>query len=105
VLDPVGPVSGTSVKDWKRNFDINFFSIMTIVQHALPALRAAKGPVILVSSGAAVHAYHRWGAYSTSKAALNMFGQILTMEEKDIITVAIHPSVVNTEMQDVVHDK
>ncbi|KAG0332612.1 hypothetical protein BG005_005397, partial [Podila minutissima] len=56
-------------------------------------------------SGAAVHAYHRWGAYSTSKAALNMFGQILATEKKDIITVAIHPSVVDTEMQGVVRDK
>ncbi|KAF9368265.1 hypothetical protein CPC16_005529, partial [Podila verticillata] len=105
VLDPVGPVSGTSVEDWKRNFDINFFSIVTIVQHALPALRAAKGRVILVSSGAAIYAYHGWGAYSTSKAALNMFGQILATEEKDITTVAIRPGVVDTEMQGVVRDK
>ncbi|KAF9274715.1 hypothetical protein BGZ74_004263 [Mortierella antarctica] len=33
-----------------------------------------------------------------------MFGQILATE-KDIITVAIHPSVVDTEMQGVVRDK
>jgi NAD(P)-dependent dehydrogenase (short-subunit alcohol dehydrogenase family) len=45
------------------NFDVNFFSIITLVQHALPALRESKGRVIFVSSGAAVNAYHGWGAY------------------------------------------
>ncbi|KAF9959560.1 hypothetical protein BGZ72_009395 [Mortierella alpina] len=105
VLDPVGPISSTSVEDWKKSFDINFFSVVTFVQHALPALRAAKGRVILVSSGAALYAYHGWGAYSTSKAALNMFGKILATEEKDIITVAIQPGVVDTEMQGIIRDK
>ncbi|KAG0043151.1 hypothetical protein BGZ83_011775 [Gryganskiella cystojenkinii] len=105
VLDPLGPVSGTSVEDWRRNFDINFFSIVTIVQHALPALRAAKGRVILVSSGAAVNAYHGWGAYCTSKAALKMFGEILATEEKDITTISIRPGVVDTEMQGVIREK
>ncbi|KAG9320516.1 hypothetical protein KVV02_000175 [Mortierella alpina] len=105
VLDPVGSIAHTSVEDWKKSFDINFFSVMSMVQQALPALRAAKGRVILVSSGAALYAYHGWGAYSTSKAALNMFGQILATEEKDITTVAIRPGVVDTEMQGEVRDK
>lgn len=45
------------------NFDVNFFSIITLVQHALPALRESKGRVVFVSSGAAINAYHGWGAY------------------------------------------
>ncbi|KAF9292263.1 hypothetical protein BGZ68_009102 [Mortierella alpina] len=105
VLDPVGSIATTSVEDWKKSFDINFFSIVTITQLALPALRAAKGRIILVSSGAAIYAYHGWGAYSTSKAALNMFGQILATEEKDIVTIAIAPGVVDTEMQGIIREK
>ncbi|KAF9571078.1 hypothetical protein EC968_001062 [Mortierella alpina] len=105
VLDPVGSIATTSVDDWKKSFDVNFFSIVTIVQLALPALRAAKGRVILVSSGAAIHPYHGWGAYSTSKAALNMFGKILATEEKNVITVAVQPGVVDTEMQGAIREK
>ncbi|GJJ74236.1 hypothetical protein EMPS_06594 [Entomortierella parvispora] len=105
VLEPVGPLSNTAVEDWKKAFDVNFFSVVTIVQHALPALRASKGRVVLVSSGAALYPYHGWGAYSSSKAALNMFGAILALEEPDITTVSIQPGVVDTEMQRVVREK
>ncbi|KAI9237349.1 MAG: hypothetical protein BYD32DRAFT_416635 [Podila humilis] len=104
VLDPLLPVAAASTQDWKRNFDINFFSIVDIVQKALPALRESKGRVILVSSGAAINAYHGWGAYCTSKAALNMFGNVLGVEEPDITTVSVRPGVVDTEMQAVIRN-
>ncbi|KAF9192173.1 hypothetical protein BGZ51_006147 [Haplosporangium sp. Z 767] len=80
-------------------FDVNFFSIVTFVQQALPALRQSKGRVLLVSSGAAVNPYHGWGAYCTSKAALKMFGESLATEEPELTTVSIRPGVVDTEMQ------
>ncbi|KAG0020151.1 hypothetical protein BGZ80_004702, partial [Entomortierella chlamydospora] len=63
VISPLGTIANTSVSDWKQAFDINFFSVVTLVQHALPALRESKGRVVLVSSGAAVNSYHGWGAY------------------------------------------
>ncbi|KAF8933186.1 hypothetical protein BGZ58_006529 [Dissophora ornata] len=86
-------------------FDVNFFSIMTLVQHALPALRESKGRVIFVSSGAAVNSYHGWGAYCTSKAALKMFGESLAKEEPELTSVSIRPGVVDTEMQSVIRTK
>ncbi|KAF9954954.1 hypothetical protein BGZ72_004148 [Mortierella alpina] len=105
VLDPLGTIATTSVKDWKQAFDVNFFSIVTMVQHALPALRQAKGRVLLVSSGAAVNPYHGWGAYCTSKAALKMFGENLAKEEADLTVVSVRPGVVDTEMQAVIREK
>ncbi|KAG0213065.1 hypothetical protein BGX28_005086 [Mortierella sp. GBA30] len=86
-------------------FDVNFFSIVTLVQQALPALRQSKGRVLLVSSGAAVNPYHGWGAYCTSKAALKMFGENLAKEEADLTVVSIRPGVVDTEMQAVIREK
>ncbi|KAF9917819.1 hypothetical protein FBU30_000509 [Linnemannia zychae] len=102
ILEPLAPIAESSVKDWKHNFDVNFFSIITLVQHALPALRESKGRVIFVSSGAAVYAYHGWGAYCASKAALKMFGETLAKEESEITSVSIRPGVVDTEMQAVI---
>ncbi|KAK3842080.1 MAG: short-chain dehydrogenase [Linnemannia gamsii] len=102
VLEPLAPISKTDVEDWKHNFDVNFFSIITLVQHALPALRESKGRVIFVSSGAAVNAYHGWGAYCASKAALKMFGETLAKEEPEVTSVSVRPGVVDTEMQAVI---
>ncbi|KAF9154811.1 hypothetical protein BG015_011925 [Linnemannia schmuckeri] len=102
ILEPLAPIANANVKDWKHNFDVNFFSIVTLVQHALPALRESKGRVIFVSSGAAVNAYHGWGAYCASKAALKMFGESLAKEEPEVISVSIRPGVVDTDMQAVI---
>lgn len=63
VLEPIAPISDGPVEDWKRLFDINVFSIITLAQLALPSLRKSKGSIIIVSSGAALKGYKGWGAY------------------------------------------
>ena len=69
------------------------------VKDALPALRRAKGRIVFTSSGAAVSAYSTWGAYGSSKAALNHLALTLSVEEPDVTTVSIRPGVVDTDMQ------
>ena len=53
----------------------------------------------MTSSGAAVTGYTGWGAYGASKAALNHLAKTLEAEEPDVITIAIRPGAVDTEMQ------
>lgn len=53
----------------------------------------------MTSSGAAVTGYTGWGAYGASKAALNHLTKTLQAEEPDVITIAIRPGAVDTEMQ------
>ncbi|KAG0310631.1 hypothetical protein BGZ99_000260 [Dissophora globulifera] len=79
-------------------FDVNLFSILTTLQHALPALRESKGRVIIVSSDVAHLALHGWGAYCSTKAALKMFSDVFAMEEPELTTVSIRPGVVDTDM-------
>lgn len=105
VLDPVQRLTNTTAEDWRKNFDVNFFSAVAISQAALPELRKTKGSIILVSSGAASNAYPTWGAYGASKAALNHLGMTLAAEEKDITTLSIRPGVVDTEMQKDIREK
>lgn len=69
------------------------------IKAAIPLLRKTKGRVVFTSSGAAVGAYTAWGAYGSSKAALNSLTQHLAVEEPDIASVAIGPGRVNTDMQ------
>jgi NAD(P)-dependent dehydrogenase (short-subunit alcohol dehydrogenase family) len=55
--------------------------------------------VINISSGAAVGAVSGWGAYCVSKAAINMFTEMIAAEEDDVAAIALRPGVVDTEMQ------
>jgi len=55
--------------------------------------------VIFISSGAAVGGTAAWGPYNASKAALNSLARTLANEEPDIISVALRPGAVNTNMQ------
>lgn len=73
-LDPVCRIgSDTPVDAWRTHFDVNFFSLITAVKAALPALRDSElgGRVIFVSSGAAEKGYSGWGPYNAGKAAMN----------------------------------
>ena len=63
------------------------------------------GRIIMTSSGAANNAYTSWGAYGSSKAALNHLALTLAKEEPDIITVAVRPGMVATKMQEDIRGK
>jgi NAD(P)-dependent dehydrogenase (short-subunit alcohol dehydrogenase family) len=58
-----------------------------------------------VSSGAAINAYASWGAYGSSKAALNSLSAHLAKEEPGITSVSIGPGRVDTEMQRVLREE
>jgi NAD(P)-dependent dehydrogenase (short-subunit alcohol dehydrogenase family) len=78
---------------------------MTKVKETIPHLRATKGSMVFVSSGAATNAYTSWGAYGSSKAALNSLARHVAVEEPNISAVAISPGRVDTDMQKELRDK
>ncbi|KAJ1922006.1 hypothetical protein H4219_000353 [Mycoemilia scoparia] len=104
-LEPVKKIANCSVEEWKRHFDINVFAVMDLTKEALPYLRKSRGRTVNISSGASTRVYQAWGAYCTSKAALNMFSACLAAEEQQIVSVAIRPGVVKTEMQTTVYNE
>lgn len=65
----------------------------------LAELRKSKGCIVWVSSGAASKAYTAWGAYGSSKAAMNAISGHIAEEEPDITSIAIAPGRVDTDMQ------
>ncbi|KAH9469002.1 hypothetical protein Pst134EA_009522 [Puccinia striiformis f. sp. tritici] len=91
--------NSSSIESWKEVFDVNFFSLVSILKHSLTHLRESKGKVIFISSGASVGGIASWGSYNTSKAALNSLCRTLASEEPTITSIALRPGVVDTEMQ------
>lgn len=66
---------------------------------AIPILHESYGCVVFTSSGASTGAYSTWGAYGASKAAINHFARQLAVEEPKVISIAVRPGVVDTDMQ------
>lgn len=121
VLPPVTTIGNCDIEAWKENFNVNFFSAVAFVsaktkainldvtdflqaKAALPLLRTSNGRIIFTSSGAATSAYGGWGAYGSSKAALNHLAKTLSTEEPNVISIAIRPGVVDTQMQKELRD-
>ncbi|KAH9895499.1 NAD(P)-binding protein [Xylariomycetidae sp. FL2044] len=104
VLTPLSRIADSDAEEWRRAYDINFFSAVALLKEAVPELRKSSGRVIFVSSGAAFGAYAAWGSYGTSKAASNHLCTHLAIEEPAITAVAISPGRVDTAMQKVIRD-
>ncbi|CCK71429.1 sepiapterin reductase family protein KNAG_0H00130 [Huiozyma naganishii CBS 8797] len=99
VLDPVQDVHNIDVNGWKKLYDINFFSIVSLVGIAVPHLEKTQGNVIFVSSDASDTYFSNWGAYGSSKAALNHFAMTVAKEAKGVKCLAVAPGIVDTSMQ------
>ncbi|KAG6378658.1 hypothetical protein JVT61DRAFT_12928 [Boletus reticuloceps] len=102
-LDPLTRIGDPTVPldAWRYHFDVNFFSLVSALKVALPALRSSPitGRVIFVSSGAATGSIPGWAPYNASKAAMNSLARTLAKEEPSIVSLAIAPGKVDTAMQ------
>jgi 3-oxoacyl-[acyl-carrier protein] reductase len=82
--------------EWKRVFEINFFSAVAAINTFLPALEKSKGQIICISSVAGVEKLNIPVTYSVAKAALiSLVHQMMRpLAEKSIRINAISPGSV-----------
>jgi NAD(P)-dependent dehydrogenase (short-subunit alcohol dehydrogenase family) len=79
-LQPVGVVEGMERAALERLFAVNVFGALQLLQGLLPALRRARGRVVLFSSMAGRVAIPLLGAYASSKFALEALADALRRE-------------------------
>jgi NAD(P)-dependent dehydrogenase (short-subunit alcohol dehydrogenase family) len=96
---PLPPLAELPLDAFRRVLEVNVVAPLALVQRLLPALQAAAGRVLDVSSDAAVEAYEGWGGYGTSKAALDQLTAVLAVEHPDLRVYAVDPGDMNTDMQ------
>jgi NAD(P)-dependent dehydrogenase (short-subunit alcohol dehydrogenase family) len=82
----------------RRVLETNVLAPLALTQTFLPLLRASRGVVVNVSSDAAVEAYEGWGAYGSSKAALDQWTAVLAAEEPELSVYSVDPGDMRTEM-------
>jgi NAD(P)-dependent dehydrogenase (short-subunit alcohol dehydrogenase family) len=82
----------------RRVLEVNLLAPLALIRLLLPALTAAHGTIVDVSSDAAVEAYPGWGGYGASKAALDHASAVLAAENPDVRVYAFDPGDMRTQM-------
>lgn len=102
----LGPVGGDyTVAEAARHYAINVLAAIALGQAFIKATTglAARRRIINISSGAASRPFAGWNLYCSSKAALEMHGRCLALEQQaaanPVEVVAISPGVIDTGMQ------
>lgn len=101
----LGAVADLSVQAWTEQLQVNLVAPAVLTRVALPALRAARGTVVLVNSGAGLFAHPQWSAYAASKHGLRAFADSLRGEEAGhgVRVSSVYPGRTATPMQEKVH--
>lgn len=105
VLTAVGRIEDLGAAELDLALGVNVAAAMLFAAQFTRATAdlAADKRVINISSGAARKPYEGWSAYSTTKAALDMFTRVQNLEQgaraHPLRAVSLAPGVVDTSMQ------
>jgi len=97
------PVADSELIDWERQLTVNLTSPAMLTKALLPSLRAARGTVVFVNSGAGISAHAGWSAYAASKFGLRALADSLRDEEPELRVTSVFPGRTATPMQVEVH--
>lgn len=98
--------SEARAEDMRSTFNVNVVGPLLLFQSFLPLLKKSAAPKFLVvSSGAGSLGIQKVipfksTIYGASKAALNLVSVRIAIEHPDIVSLALHPGLVKTDMAD-----
>jgi short-subunit dehydrogenase len=103
----LGPVASLSTPEWKSQVAVNLVAPAVLTRVCLPALRAARGTVVFINSGAGLTAHPQWSAYAASKHGLRALADSLRAEEQEhgVRVSSVFPGRTATPMQRRVHEQ
>lgn len=102
MLGTLGPLSHHDAKSWDDVIKVNLTANWRLIRTLEPLLkRSDAGRAIFVTSGAARMAEAYWGAYSTSKAALEIMVKTWAaeLERTNVRVNLLSPGIVRTAMR------
>ncbi|MQS37611.1 SDR family oxidoreductase [Streptomyces katsurahamanus] len=103
----LGPVGELRPKTWHQQLNANLMSPAELTRLMLPQLRAARGNVVFVNSGAGLEAHAEWSAYAASKHGLKALADALRHEEhgNGVRVTSVYPGRTASPMQAKVHSQ
>ncbi|MGP3936169.1 SDR family oxidoreductase [Nonomuraea sp. KM88] len=97
-VTPLPPLADYPLEAFRTLLETNVIAPLALIQATLPALRAAQGAVVNVTSDAATGPYEGWGGYGATKAALEQLSNVLAAEEPELRVWWVDPGEMNTRM-------
>lgn len=88
-------------EDLEAVMQTNFLGPFRLIKAIAPGMLTQKrGLIVNISSDAAINGYPGWGAYASSKAALDQLTRVTNAElrESGVYSVAVDPGDMNTPM-------
>ncbi|MGW1796650.1 SDR family oxidoreductase [Streptomyces sp. NPDC001984] len=103
----LGPVGELTPKSWRHQLNVNLIAPAELTRLLLPQVRAARGHVLFVNSGAGLRASADWSAYAASKHGLKALADSLRQEEHGagVRVTSIYPGRTASPMQAKVHQQ
>jgi NADP-dependent 3-hydroxy acid dehydrogenase YdfG len=97
----LGTIERAEPSAWRTNLELNVVAVAELTRLLLPALRAARGHVVVINSGSGLTARAGWGPYAASKFAVRAFADALRAEEEanGVRVTSVFPGRTDTEMQ------
>ncbi|MFI5607661.1 SDR family oxidoreductase [Amycolatopsis sp. NPDC051903] len=92
-------IADATAEDWRVNYEVNVVAVAELTRLLLPALRAARGHVVVINSGSGRTARAGWAPYAASKFAVRAFADALREEEPDLRVTTVYPGRTDTDMQ------
>ena len=94
------PVEALPIDEWRRQFEVNLFGHVAMIQALIPYLLRSSGTVVNISSVGGKVALPTFSAYAGSKFAMEALSDSLRREVKNlgVKVVVVEPGAVRTEM-------
>jgi short-subunit dehydrogenase len=103
----LGSVQDIPLEVWREMLEVNLLACVELTRVCLDRLRASRGQVLFVNSGAGLQSNAGWGAYAASKFALRAFTDALDAEERPngVRVMGVYPGRTATAMQEKVRSQ
>lgn len=97
----LGAVAEQLHEVWTRTLAVNTVAPAELTRVLLPKVRAERGHIVFVNSGAGLNANAGWGSYAASKFALRALADALRAEESQhgVRVITVYPGRIATLMQ------
>lgn len=104
-VEPIAPTSRLGdIADIAAAFTLNVSSLILMCAAVLSATDQAgiERRILNISSGAGRNPVPGWGVYCATKAAVDMYTQVLAREQDSVRAVSLAPGIIDTAMQQVI---
>lgn len=101
----LGEVAELATEAWTSQLTVNLVAPAELTRILLPRVRAARGQIVFLNSGAGLRAHPEWAAYAASKHGLKALADALRGEEArhGVRVCSVYPGRTATPMQEEVH--